>query len=299
MIDPGLKGKGVLVTGGNNPHGIGAATARALAAQGATVFIQYLRQSYELKEGSREQTDPHKPGLPFFFAQQRKSADEVVHSIREQGGQADSWECDLGKPNTIVTLFDSAERALGHVHILVNNAADYAADTFVPETAVNGDSALWEGGPLASTITAESHERHFAVNTRAPALLMAEFARRHIEKRESWGRIINVSADCSWGCPGEISYRASKHALESYSRSAAAELGPFGITVNIVAPGPIQTGYMSEQIEGELVADIPLRRVGQAEDVADVIVFLASEQARWVTGQLLYIHGGHRMSLGR
>lgn len=299
MIDSGLREKGVLVTGGNNPYGIGAATARAFAAQGAAVFIQYLRQSYDLQEGSRDQTDRNKPGLPFFFAQQRKSADEVVDSIREQGGQADSWECDLGKPNAIATLFDRAERALGHVDVLVNNAADYVADTFVPETAVKGDSALWEGGPLTSTITVESHDRHFAVNTRAPALLMAEFARRHIEKRGSWGKIINVSADCSWGCPGEISYRASKYALESYSRSAAAELGPLGITVNIVAPGPVQTGYMSQQMVEELVGDIPLRRVGQAEDVADVIVFLASEQARWVTGQLLCVHGGHRMSLGR
>jgi 3-oxoacyl-[acyl-carrier protein] reductase len=299
MRDSGLKGKGVLVTGGNNPYGIGAATARAFASEGAAVFIQYLRQSHDLEQGAREQSDPHQFGLPFFFAQQKKSADEVVQSIREQGGQADSWECDLGKLNSIVTLFDRAERVLGNVEVLVNNAAEYAADTFVPKAALKADYALWEGGPLTSPITAESHDRHFAVNTRAPALLMAEYARRHIENKRSWGTIINVSADCSWGCPGEISYRASKYALESYSRSAAAELGPFGITVNIVAPGPVQTGYMSEQIEGELVTDIPLRRVGQAEDVADVIVFLASKQAGWVTGQLLCVHGGHRMSLGR
>jgi len=107
-----------------------------------------------------------------------------------------------------------------------------------------------------------------------------------------------VSADCSWGCPGEISYRASKYALESYSRSAAAELGPLGITVNIVSPGPVQTGYISPQMEQELVGDIPLRRVGQPTDIADAIAFLASDQARWATGQLLCVHGGHRMSLG-
>jgi len=184
--------------------------------------------------------------------------------------------------------------------VLVNNAADYLADTFLPEKTLEGcDFALWEHGPSMATISADSHDRHFAVNTRAVALMMSEFARRHIEQKRSWGRIINVSADCSWGCPGEISYRASKHALESYSRSAAAELGPFGITVNIVSPGPIQTGYITPQLEEKLIGDIPLRRVGQPEDVADVIVFLASEKARWVTGQLLCVHGGHRMSLGR
>ena len=184
--------------------------------------------------------------------------------------------------------------------MLVNNAADYLADTFLPATTMKeGEQALWEGGPFTSTISVESHDRHFGVNSRAPALMTAEFARRHIEGKRQWGRIINVSADCSSGCPEEISYRASKHALESYIRSAAAELGPLGITVNIVAPGPVQTGYIAPEMEKELATDIPLRRVGQPEDIADVILFLASEQARWVTGQLIFVHGGHRRSLGR
>jgi len=91
---------------------------------------------------------------------------------------------------------------------------------------------------------------------------------------------------------------ARRDALEAYSRSAAAELGPLGITVSIVSPGPVQTGYISPQMEEELVGDIPLRRVGQPRDIADAIVFLASEQAAWITGQLLCVHGGHRMSLG-
>jgi len=89
-----------------------------------------------------------------------------------------------------------------------------------------------------------------------------------------------------------------RDALEAYSRSAAAELGPLGITVNIVSPGPVQTGYMTPQMEEELIGDIPLRRVGRPTDIADAMVFLASEQAGWVTGQLLRVHGGHRMSLG-
>ena len=299
MIDPGLKGKVVLVTGGNNPYGIGAATAKAFALQGAVVFIHYFCQSFDLQGGEIRENDLNKPGLPFFFKQQSKSADEVVQSIQEQGGQAESWECDLGKSDAITTLFDHAEKEFGHIEILVNNAAYYLADTFLPQIVMKDDDLeLWEDGPLKSTITVESHGRHFAINTRAVALLIAEFARRHINHERRWGRIINVSADCSWGCPGEISYRASKYALESYSRSAAAELGPHGITVNIVSPGPVQTGYITQKGEKKLISDIPLRRVGRPEDIADVIVFLASEQARWITGQLLCVHGGHRMSLG-
>ncbi len=99
-------------------------------------------------------------------------------------------------------------------------------------------------------------------------------------------------------CPVGVSYRASKYALESCSRSAAAEFGPFGITVNIVSPGPVPTGYIAPEMEEGLIRDIPLRRIGQPSDIADAIVFLASNQARWITGQLLCVHGGHRMSLG-
>jgi 3-oxoacyl-[acyl-carrier protein] reductase len=299
MIDPGLKDKVVLITGGNNPHGIGAATAKAFAAQGAAVFIHYFRQPVELPAGAADESASATPGVPFFLAMQAKTADGVVESIRQQGGRAESWEANLADPASVPELFDRAEKAFGRVEVLVNNAADYQADTFLPERSLeHGGRALWTEGPLKSTITAETHDRHFAVNTRAAALLTAQFVRRYVERGQRWGRIINVSADCSWGSPGEISYRASKYALESYSRSAAAELGSLGITVNIVSPGPVQTGYISPPMEEELISDIPARRVGQPADIADAIVFLASNQAGWITGQLLCVHGGHRMSLG-
>ncbi|MGD2215873.1 MAG: SDR family oxidoreductase [Gemmatimonadales bacterium] len=300
MIDPELTGRVALITGGNNPHGIGAATAKALAAQGVAVFLHYYRQSANAKEQSKPENDtPGDPGLEFYMAMQAASADEIVRTIRDRGGKADSWEADLADPAVIPELYDRTEQAIGPVDILVNNAADYEADTFLPQDSL-GESgrALWAEGPITSAVTTESIDRHFAVNTRAAVLLMSEFARRHLRGERRWGRIINVSADCSRGCPGEVSYRASKHALESYSRSAAAELGPFGITVNIVSPGPVQTGYIAPELEGDLVEDIPLRRVGRPEDIAGAVVFFASEQAGWVTGQLLLVHGGHRMSLG-
>ena len=299
MIDPGLKDKVVLATGGNNPFGIGAAIARAFASQGAHVFIHYFRQATELADVDQPQEREHEPGLDFYYRQQRKTADAVVASIRESGAKAESWEGDLRQPDTADRLFEQAEKAFGRVDILVNNAAEYIADTFLPLDASGEATEVWEGGPSKKTIDVKSHDRHFAVNTRAAVILMARFAQRIIERGVNWGRIVNISADCAWGCPKEISYRASKYALESYSRSAAAELGPYGITVNVVSPGPVQSGYISPGLEQALILDIPIRRVGRPEDIANAVVFFASEQAAWITGQVLFVHGGHRMALGQ
>jgi 3-oxoacyl-[acyl-carrier protein] reductase len=150
-----------------------------------------------------------------------------------------------------------------------------------------------DGGVLL--ITSARIDAHFAVNTRATALLMTEYFRRHIERGAIWGRIINLSTDAAHAHPRNVSYAASKHAIESYSRSAAAEMGKYGITVNVVAPGPIQTGYITPEAVADISRRTPLGRVGRPEDVADVIAFLASDQARWLTGQLLYVGGGWRM----
>ena len=105
---------------------------------------------------------------------------------------------------------------------------------------------------------------------------------------------IYVSTDGAPGFRGEISYGASKAALESYSRAAALELGRYGITVNIISPGPVQTGWIAPELEAPIAAETPLGRAGQPEDIADVIVFLASHQARWVSGQMISVSGGRR-----
>jgi 3-oxoacyl-[acyl-carrier protein] reductase len=299
MIDPGLKDKVVLITGGNNPYGIGAAIARAFADHGARVFIHYFRQEVELPDEDQHVDRAQDPGLAFFFRQQAKTAAEVAASIEASGGQVKTWECDLGDPENADRLFKAAKKAFGHVDILVNNATEYAADTFLPVDSLGEGTALWEGGPTFSTIDAESHDRHFAVNSRAVVMLTARFARDIIEREANWGRIINISADCAWGCPKEISYRASKYALESYSRSAAAELGSYGITVNVVSPGPVQSGYIDPEMEKALITEIPVRRIGRPEDIANAVIFFASEQSGWITGQVFFVHGGHRMALGQ
>jgi 3-oxoacyl-[acyl-carrier protein] reductase len=135
------------------------------------------------------------------------------------------------------------------------------------------------------------------VNARAYALMMSEYIQRYLSRQGRWGRIINVSTDAAHAHAISLSYAASKHAIESHSRSARAEGGKYGITVNIVAPGPIQTGWLwltSDQ-ETAISAGTPLRRCGTPQDVADVMVFLASDQAHWLIGQLLYVGGGWRM----
>jgi 3-oxoacyl-[acyl-carrier protein] reductase len=221
-----------------------------------------------------------------------KPPDEVLQAIRELGGQAQSWEADLADPKVIPKLFDKAESAFGPVDVLVNNAAHWEADTFLPSSdiLVNKFVELWTAPP--ASITARSFDRLFSVNARGAALLMAEFAKRHIERKAPWGRIINVSTEGAYCFPSEISYGASKLALEGYTRSAALELGQFGITVNAVSLGPVQTGWITPELEKEILPSIPLGRIGKPEDVAPIIVFLASEQSRWVTGQKIYVGGG-------
>ncbi len=295
MIDTGLHDRVVLVTGGNNPLGIGAATAKAFAAQGAAVFIHFFRQPVPEFVKAEELASAHVPSTAMYYALQGHSAREVADSIISEGGRAATWEADLADPAVVPELLDRAEGAFGPVEVLVNNAAAPAFDTLLPgKSWTHADECEVTGLPI-NTFSPEVHDRTFAVNSRAVALLMAEFARRHMEGGRSWGRIINVSTDGAAGYPNEVSYWASKHALESFSRAAASEFGPHGITVNVVSPGPVQTGWITPELEARICPQIPLRRVGQPDDLADAIVFFASHQARWITGQLLYVGGGNRM----
>jgi len=296
MIDTGLEGKVALVTGAN--HGIGAATARALATQGVRVFITYYREAcpYSDEELARAR-EAGVGGMPLYRAKQQQSADPIAADIRSQGGIAIAYEADLAEEANISRLFNLCQAELGPVDILVNNHTYCVYETFDPEltTGKDWDTHLISADNVVQLVSADIIDAHFAVNARAYALMMSEYIRRYLKRKASWGRIINISTDAAHAHIANVSYAASKHAIESYSRSAAAEIGKYGITVNIVVPGPIQTGYIEPQNEAHISAHTPLRRVGRPEDVADVIVFVASEQARWLTGQLIYVGGGWRM----
>jgi len=124
--------------------------------------------------------------------------------------------------------------------------------------------------------------------------MMAEFAKRHIKRKAKWGRIINIITDGAPGHASNVSYGASKFAIERYTQAASNESGPYGITVNVLSLEAVQTGWMPKKLEKELVQSYPLRRLGEPEDIAKAIIFFASEQSDWITRQVLYIGGGNR-----
>lgn len=262
------------MTGAN--QGIGAAVAVALATHGARVLLTYLRLP-------PDQTSDD-AGYPAAYGELRaRTADSVVREIVTAGGDADSVEADLADPAVPARLFDQAESTFGPVSILVNNASSWLADTFLP---IRRDRL----GRVLRPVDAQSYERQFAVDSRAAALLIAEFARRHVERDASWGRIIGLTSGGPGGFPEEVSYGAAKAAQENYTMSAAHELGRFGITANLVYPPVTDTGWVTPQVMESALSGGPLRHVARPEEVAEVAVFLASHQARYLTAQVLHMH---------
>jgi 3-oxoacyl-[acyl-carrier protein] reductase len=246
-----LTGKVAVVTGASK--GIGAGIAKELAAQGASVVVNY--------------------------ASSKEGAEKVVAEITKAGGKAIAVGGSVAKAAEIDSLFAAAKKAYGKVDILVNNAGVYA---FKP----------------LEEITEEEIDRIYDTNVKG--LLLATKAGVALFPPEG-GSVINIGSVASDQTPPTSAvYSGSKGAVDAITRVFAKELGPKKIRVNAVNPGPVATeGFKSGGIEGSdfekaMVQSTPLGRIGRPDDIATVVAFLASDDARWITGSLLQAAGGMR-----
>lgn len=213
------------------------------------------------------------------YASSKEGADRVVAEITGKGGKAIAVQGDVSKAADVQRLFAETKRAFGAPNVLVNNAGIYA---FEPIEAVTED---------------EFH-RQFNTNVLAPILTIRE-ALKHFGP--DGGSVINISSVASVSAPpNSVVYSASKGAVDSIARVLGKELGARKIRVNTIAPGGVETegvhsaGIIGSDFEKQMVADTPLGRLGQPDDIAGVAVFLASDNARWLTGERITASGGLR-----
>lgn len=245
-----LTGKVAVVTGASK--GIGAAIARALGAEGASVVVNY--------------------------ASSKEGADKVVEAIRSGGGKAIAVKADVSKSADAQALIDDTLKEYGRLDVLVNN------------------SGVYEFAPIEG-VTEESFARQFNINVLG-VLLVTQAASKHLPEG---GSIINIGSGASRITPPNSAvYSATKGAVDAITGVLSRELGPRKIRVNSLNPGPVETegthtaGIAGSDFEKALVAQVPLGRVGQPEDIADIAVFLASKESRWLSGETLIASGGLR-----
>jgi 3-oxoacyl-[acyl-carrier protein] reductase len=246
-----LAGKVAVVTGASK--GIGASIAKHLAAEGASVVVNY--------------------------ASSKEGAEKVVSEIKTQGGKAVAVHANVAKKSDIERLFAETKKAFGMIDILVNNAGIYE---FVP----------------IEQITEEHFHKHFDLNVLG-LLLTTQEALKYF--KPDGGSIVNISSLVSTYTPPKSSvYSATKAAVDAITGSLAKELGARKIRVNGIRPGMVETegtqsaGFTTGDFRNFIESTTPLERIGQPQDIATAVVFLASSDAAWITGESLLISGGFR-----
>ena len=255
MCMKSLAHKVALVTGVTRRQGIGAAIAVALAQAGADVCTAYYRPYDQRMPWGVEDSEP----------------EQILMALRQTGVQAHGFEIDLGQPEGPSTLCTLVRERFGRLDILVNNAA-YATETTV------------------EAMTADDLERHYAVNLRAVIFLCLEFIKGF--PPGGAGRIINLTSGQGLSpLPHELAYAATKGGVDAFTLSLSAAVAGRGITVNAVDPGPTDTGWLRAEQRAVLLAQAPTGRLGTPQDAARVVAFLASEEAGWVTGQVIRSRG--------
>ncbi|WP_330269119.1 SDR family oxidoreductase [Streptomyces griseorubiginosus] len=242
-----------LITGVGRTVGIGAGIARQLAASGWDIAFTYWTP-YDAR---------------MSWGVEPGATATIERLLAERGAATAAIEADLADPGTPARVFGEAERRIGPVTALVMSHCESV------------DSGLLD-------TTVESFDRHFAVNTRATWLLIREFGRR-FTATPGTSRIISLTSDHT---VGNLPYGASKGAMDRITLAAAHELAHLGVTANAVNPGPVDTGWMSEEIRAHCLEATPLGRLGTPQDTAHLVDFLCSREGQWVNGQLLKSNGG-------
>ena len=213
------------------------------------------------------------------YASSKEHADRVVADIDSQGGQAVAVQANVANPADIQRLFAEAVKAFGRVDILVNNAG------------------IYEFAPLRE-VTPEHFHKQFDLNVLG-LILASQEAVKHFGA--SGGSIVNISSVAATAAlPNASVYSATKAAVDAVTRTLATELGPRNIRVNAVNPGMVETegvhaaGIAESEFRTQVEAQTPLGRIGQPQDIAPAVVFLASPDAAWITGETLHVSGGNR-----
>ncbi|TDO47067.1 3-oxoacyl-[acyl-carrier protein] reductase [Kribbella sp. VKM Ac-2571] len=242
-----------LVTGVGRTVGIGAGIARRLAASGWDIAFTFWTAYDERMRWGVESG----------------ATDEITKELMELGATAVPIEADLVDTDAPERIFATAEEQLGKVTALVMCHCE-SVDSSILDTSI------------------ESFDRHFAINARATWLLIREYARR-VAGPHGTGRIVALTSDHT---VHNLPYGASKGALDRITLAAAQELSHLGVTANVINPGPIDTGWMTDEIRTAGIQHTPLGRLGTPEDTANLVEFLCSERGQWVNGQLLKSNGG-------